>query len=179
MNKEINTDEEAVIKELFDFKKEETEEEPAIENEKEDDGFEEFLEEEMKKENIIALEKRSKEFPKNYPTFLQIMRFKFENPRITLVEFSDIVEDMLHEIKPEMYVIRPMPFTKYNQFITENNGIIGNTREYYLYLMKESILFPETNDKKLEVLAAGIVNTLIEQISLISKFETKSTIERL
>lgn len=172
---------------LFDFSfAEKKEQEPEIKIEKEkvfvNLDLEKYIEEQLKNPDVLDLKKQteSEEWKENnYPSFEKIMELKQQYKNITLAEIGDKLEEAVFKIKPSLYILKPMPQHKYQDFIANVGSIAANLIAFTQYSIRECVLFPELDDIDLEEMPVGVGDILTNEIWKFSRFASTKKITRI
>lgn len=174
---------------LFDFGA--TEEKPVEEiknstpaassSEKSKISYEEFLEKELLKKEIQDLKAKTEDstYPMFYPNFETIMKFKHEYKNITMIEIGDKIEETYWDIPSQMYLIKPLSYIAYMNFLEEVGSISSNLGAYYRMMMKECILFPEIDENDIDEMPSGVADILINQLNKMTRFDTVKSVQRI
>ena len=141
-----------------------------------------FIENELKKEDVQNLKIQTESYDwkeKHFPSFETIMELKQQYKNITLVEIGDKLEDSVFKIPPMLYILKPMPQTKYQLFITNVGAIAANLTKFTTYALKECVVFPEMDESDFEEIPIGVGDILINEIYKFSRFASTKKITRI
>ena len=167
---------------LFDFsfaEKKEQEQETKTEKVFVSSDLEKYIEEQLKNPDVLELKKQteSEEWKENnYPSFEKIMELKQQYKNITLAEIGDKLEEAVFKIKPSLYILKPMPQHKYQDFIANVGSIAANLIAFTQYSIRECVLFPELDDIDLEEMPVGVGDILTNEIWKVSRFASTKKI---
>ena len=168
----------------FSFAQKDNSENVEQENQKKhnNDDLDKYIEEQLKNPEIIEFKKQTETEEwkeKKYPSFEKIMELKQQYKNITLVEMGDKLEEAIFQIKQSLYIIKPMPQTKYQNFIANVGAIAANITEFTKYSIAECVVFPELDETDLEEMPIGVGDILTNEIWRFSRFASTKKITRI
>lgn len=168
----------------FSFAQKDNSENAEQENQKKhnNDDLDNYIEEQLKNPEIIEFKKQTETEEweeKKYPSFEKIMELKQQYKNITLVEMGDKLEEAIFQIKQSLYIIKPMPQTKYQNFIANVGAIAANITEFTKYSIAECVVFPELDEIDLEEMPIGVGDILTNEIWRFSRFASTKKITRI
>lgn len=168
----------------FSFAQKDNSENVEQENQKKhnNDDLDKYIEEQLKNPEIIEFKKQTETeewTEKKYPSFEKIMELKQQYKNITLVEMGDKLEEAIFQIKQSLYIIKPMPQTKYQNFIANVGAIAANITEFTKYSIAECVVFPELDEIDLEEMPIGVGDILTNEIWRFSRFASTKKITRI
>lgn len=171
---------------LFDFSFAQKDNSENVEQENKtkhnNDDLDKYIEEQLKNPEIIEFKKQTETEEwkeKKYPSFEKIMELKQQYKNITLVEMGDKLEEAIFQIKQSLYIIKPMPQTKYQNFIANVGAIAANITEFTKYSIAECVVFPELDEIDLEEMPIGVGDILTNEIWRFSRFASTKKITRI